>query len=214
MRSNNDPKGLTFIEAARRAQIVDAAVALIAELGYPQVSIAKIAERINVAKSVVLYHFKTKDALIAAIVEDVMTTAAVTMAPLLTAESTAAGKLSAYIRANVAVLHEHRLRSVAMFEIVGAYRSADGRRFDQVAAESVQAEPPEGELALLDPLAIFDAGVRSGEFRPLPSVFMRNALRAALDGAVSELARDLDYDVLGYGEELVTIFHLATRRTT
>lgn len=185
---------------------------MIAELGYPQTSIAKIAERIGVAKSVVLYHFKTKDALIAAIVEDVMTSAATTMAPLLVAESTASGKLAAYIRANVAVLDAHRVRSVAMFEIVAGYRSADGRRFGQVAADVVQAEPPQGELALLDPLAIFELGVHTGEFRSLSPIFMRNALRAALDGTVSEVARNLDYDVVGYGEELVTVFDLATRR--
>ena len=40
---------------------------------------------------------------------------------------------------------------------------------------------------------------------------MKNALRAALDGAVWELVRDPDYDVIGYGEELVRVFDLATR---
>jgi hypothetical protein len=40
---------------------------------------------------------------------------------------------------------------------------------------------------------------------------MKNALRAALDGAVWEAARDPDYDVVAYGEELVTVFELATR---
>ena len=40
---------------------------------------------------------------------------------------------------------------------------------------------------------------------------MKNALRATLDGAVWEIARDPDYDVLGYGEELITMFALATK---
>jgi hypothetical protein len=37
------------------------------------------------------------------------------------------------------------------------------------------------------------------------------ALRGALNGAVLEIARDPEYDVLGYGEELVTVFDLAAR---
>ena len=45
----------------------------------------------------------------------------------------------------------------------------------------------------------------------LAAVFMKNALRAALDGAVWEVARDPVYDVAGYGEELVTVFELATK---
>ena len=137
--------------------------------------------------------------------------AALLIAPAVAAEGTAADKLSAYIRANAAFIAGHRTAAIAMLEIVTSYRSEDGLRLDQAAAKSVQENPQIGDLALLDPLTILTDGVRSGEFRTLSAVFVKNALRAALDGAVWEIARDPDYDVLGYGEQLVTVFELATR---
>lgn len=43
---------------------------MIAELGYAQASIRRIADRVGVAMSVVPYHVKSKDELIAAVVEE------------------------------------------------------------------------------------------------------------------------------------------------
>ena len=55
MRSENgksgQPKDRTFIETARRAQIVAAAIDTIAELGYGQASLARIAERAGRARA-------------------------------------------------------------------------------------------------------------------------------------------------------------------
>ena len=50
----------TFTEQARRRQIVEGALEVIAEQGYPQASLARIAEHIGIAKSAVLYHFTNK----------------------------------------------------------------------------------------------------------------------------------------------------------
>ena len=82
MRSND---GLTFTEQARREQIVAGAVEVIATSGYPQASVAKIADHVGIAKSVVLYHFKTKSDIIEAAVMAVFTRAAV-IAPAVAAE--------------------------------------------------------------------------------------------------------------------------------
>ncbi|MCX5044903.1 TetR/AcrR family transcriptional regulator [Aldersonia sp. NBC_00410] len=205
MRSDSS----TFTEHARRAQIVAGAMRVIAEGGYAQASVARIADHIGVAKSVVLYHFKTKNDIIEAVVGAVFGTAAAQMAPAIAAATSPADRLAAYIRSNVAFINQNPVAATAMLEIVTGFRTADGLRLDQAATA---APPPEAvELVALDPESIFADGVRSGQFRPMSPVFMKNALRAALDGAVWELARDPGYDVLGYGEELVTTFDLATR---
>lgn len=201
----------TFTERARRAQIVAAATQVIAEAGYAQASVAKIAENIGVAKSIVLYHFKTKNDIIEAVVIAVFSAAAAQMAPAIAAAASPGDRLAAYIRSNVAFIEQNPIAATAMVEILTGYRSPKGLRLDQAAAS---APPSDAGSTALDPEPIFVDGLSGGQFRELSPRFMKNALRAALDGAVWELARDPDYDVIGYGEELVTAFDLATRGTS
>lgn len=193
---------LTFTERARRAQIVAGAIEVLAGAGYPQTSLAKIAEHVGVAKSAVLYHFTSKTEVIESVMLEVFTRAATIIVPAVHAESTALARLTAYIRANIEFVASNRVAAIALLEIITGYRNQDGLRFDQAAAG---AAPP-AEFAAMDPEAIFTDGVATGEFESVSPRFMKNALRAALDGAVWELGRDPDYDATGYGEQLVDMF--------
>lgn len=193
---------LTFTERARRAQIVAGAIEVLAGAGYPQTSLAKIAEHVGVAKSAVLYHFTSKTEVIESVMLEVFTRAATFIVPAVHAETTALARLTGYIRANIEFVVSNRVAAIALLEIITGYRSQDGLRFDQAAAG---ATPP-AEFAAMDPEAIFTDGVATGEFQSVSPRFMKNALRAALDGAVWELGRDPDYDAIGYGEQLVDMF--------
>jgi TetR/AcrR family transcriptional regulator, fatty acid metabolism regulator protein len=84
------------------------------------------------------------------------------MAPAVQTEHSAAGKLRAYIRANCLFLDAHRTESVAMFEILTSFRTADGLRLDEAIARSVAVKFPPSEMALLDPRHIVEEGVRTG----------------------------------------------------
>jgi AcrR family transcriptional regulator len=200
-------KERTFADGARRAQIVGCAIEVVAELGYGQASVRKIAQRVGVAMSVVLYHFATKDELIEAVVAEVYRSVIATIRPAVAAEPTAAGQLRAYIRAHLAFVAAHRGQHVALADIWANHRSASGARQDDLG---IDAEIAAG-LAALDLAAIFRRGQRNGEFRAFPPPSMATALRGALGGVVAEVLRDPDFDVEGYGEELVTAFDLATR---
>ncbi|MFD2415968.1 TetR/AcrR family transcriptional regulator [Amycolatopsis pigmentata] len=211
MRTNDEPGGQTFTERARRTQIVGCAIELVAEAGYPAASIGKIAERAGVAKSVVLYYFSTKEKLVHTLVMEIFLASVPVMVPAIAAEETASGKLRAYIRSNGEFIHTHRDHALAMLEIWTSYRSATGQRLDEEMAESTARQPPQGDLAALDPTTIFELGQRTGEFRAFPVHHMTTALRQAIDGAVLQSSRDAGFDVPGYCEELVTIFDLATK---
>jgi len=50
----------TFIEEARRAQILDAALQLFSQRGYNETSLSDIAAAVGVSKGVISYHFKGK----------------------------------------------------------------------------------------------------------------------------------------------------------
>jgi TetR/AcrR family fatty acid metabolism transcriptional regulator len=201
MRSNVEE---TFTERARRGQIVECAIELIAERGYGNASIAKIAEKAGIAKSVVLYHFATKDELVGVVVTQMSLAAASAMVPAVEAEATAAGKLRTYIRVSGEYIESHRSYALALLDIGTSFRS---RRLDAAPHGT-----SEGGLAPPDPEAIFELGQRNREFRSFDPATMAVALRQAIDGAVLLVSRDPDFNIARYCEELVTLFDRATRR--
>ncbi|WP_223839339.1 TetR/AcrR family transcriptional regulator [Nocardiopsis deserti] len=56
----------TLTEQARRAQLIDVTVRIIAEHGNAGTSLARVAEAAGITKAAVLYHFRSKDALVRA----------------------------------------------------------------------------------------------------------------------------------------------------
>src|SRR5579885_339661 len=98
MRSNNETSGQDYhssIEEARRAQIIAFAIETIAELGYAQASLARIAERAKVSKSVILYHFTSKDRLMEQIVTDTYKEALCFILPRIPMQANASEQLRA-----------------------------------------------------------------------------------------------------------------------
>jgi TetR/AcrR family transcriptional regulator, fatty acid metabolism regulator protein len=201
--TNGQKAGRTFIETARRAQIVAAAIDTIAELGYGQASLARIAETAGTSKGVIIYHFGSKDDLIREIVAELSAKGRAYLGPRLEAEPTGAGMLRAYIESNMAFIRENRNHVLAIVEIVFSGRGADGRPLYDPAIRL------EGAEALRQLLAHFQG---TGEFRADfdPDVIAM-AIRAALDAVPLRLARDPDLDIGRYGRELADLFGAAVR---
>ncbi len=206
MRSENftsSSRDRTFIETARRAQIIAAAIDTIAELGYGQASLARIAGRAGTSKGVICYHFAGKDELVRELVADVVAKGQAYMRPVVSVETTGAGWLRSSIEANVAFMREHPNEMIAVAEIARNARDADGNRsFD---SSFVQA----GVTALARMLA---HSQETGEFRAdFDPAVMAAAIRAAIDAIPARLARDPGLDLDHYGRELANLFDVATR---
>ncbi len=195
---------MTFTEAARRAQIVTAAIDTIAELGYGQASLARIAKRAGASKGVISYHFAGKDDLIREVIAEVLGRAEAYMLPRILAESSGAGMLRAYIESNLAYMREYRNHLVAFLEIFLNARTDDGSPLLEEKSLDYLV------TSLEQLLAHFQA---AGDFRPdfNPHV-MALAIRGAIDQVPPRLARYPDFDVDGYARELTALFGLATRR--
>ena len=207
MRSENSPIGQestrTFTETARRAQIVAAAIDTIAELGYGQASLARIAETAGTSKGVIIYHFGGKDELMRELVAEVVARGVAYMEPQIDAEPTGAGKLRAYIESNLAFMRENRNHMVAIFEIALNARAADGSRLYDVSVQDA------GVAALEQLLAYFQG---TGEFRAgFDPHVMAMAIRAAINAVPAQLARDPALDVAHHAREIADMFHIATR---
>ena len=193
----------TFTETARRAQIVAAAIDTIAELGYGQASLARIAETAGTSKGVIIYHFGGKDELMRELVAEVVARGVAYMEPQIDAEPTGAGKLRAYIESNLAFMGENRNHMVAIFEIALNARAADGSRLYDVSVQDA------GVAALEQLLAYFQG---TGEFRAgFDPHVMAMAIRAAINAVPAQLARDPALDVAHHAREIADMFHIATR---
>ena len=191
----------TFIETARRAQIVASAIDTIAESGYAQASFARIAERAGISRGLISYHFAGKDDLIKQVVHDVVEQGVAYMRPRIIAESTGPAMLRAYIASNLAFMREHREDMIAILEIT---RSADGRRIFQDDPHVIDAV-----RALEHLLSGFQA---AGQLRPgFDPHLIAIAIRAAIDAVPSRLALDPEFDIDNYASEIATVFDLATR---
>jgi AcrR family transcriptional regulator len=195
--------GRTFIETARRAQIMAAAIDTIAEVGYGQASLARIAETAGTSKGVILYHFGGKDELIRELVGELSAKGRAYLGPRLEAEPTGVGMLRTYIESNLAFIRENRNHVLATVEIALNGRSADGSPLYDMSIREA------GAAALRELLAHFQG---TGEFRAdFDPLVMALAIRATLDAVPARLARDPDLDLGHYGRELADLFQTATQ---
>ncbi len=193
----------SFIERARRAQIVGCAIDAIAELGYAQASLARIAERAGISKGVIGYHFAGKDELLAEVVSEVLSRAEAYMRPRIEGQSTGRESLRAYIESNLGFMSEYRSHVIAIAEIARNARRADGGlSFDPAMLEGAAAWMAQ----------LLARHQETGEFRAgFDPMVMAGAIRAAIDAVPRALARDPSLDVEHHARELATLFDLATR---
>ena len=204
MRTKASDGGRTFTELARRAQIAQCAVEAIAELGYADASMAEIARRVGVAKSVVSYHFSDKAELMGEVLRTALATYAKFMEPRMAGATSASGKLRAYLTGTAEYVAKHRSLHVAVIEIAFNATSADGRPL--VATMPLQAPEPSVE-------DILRQGQRHGEFRDFDVAVVAGVVRSAVTHDMVMRQRDDPGTDLGaYAEELVHLFDLGIRR--
>ncbi|WP_190146267.1 TetR/AcrR family transcriptional regulator [Streptomyces glebosus] len=198
--------GPSFTETGRRAQIVAAAIEVIAEAGYHRASFAKIAERAGLSSTgMISYHFDGRDDLMREVVTDVMRLAEGYLRPRIEAHESYAARLRASIEGNLDLFAEYPNHLAAIVEILANLRGGDP-----------------GMVAFLDTteanLAVqveqLRTAQRTGEFRDFDPWVMMRAIRAAIDDVVRRATHDPGLDVRAAGRELADLFDRATRSTS
>ena len=183
----------------RREQIITAAVAVIADVGYARASFARIAERAGLSSTrFISYHFAGKGELMAAVVRDVVASIAEEVGSRLAGESTASGMLRTYIEAVVSFIDANRAEMIALTEIMLGGGFDDGIAADRSATADLES--------------ILTFGQSSGEFRDFDPWVMATTVQRSVDGLPFALQADPAIDCASYAGELVTIFELATMR--
>lgn len=192
----------SFIETARRAQIIECAIDAIAELGFAQASLAQIAKRAGVSTGVTLYYFAGKDELIRAVVAHVYATGEALISPRVNGQASPRAALLAFIEASVDFIAAKPNHTRAVMNIIRAGRAdANGSVFDPVVDEPRQAGFR----------GIFELGQQNGEFRAFSIDVMVATVVEALDAIPPQLASNPSLDLPAYARELVELFDRATR---
>ena len=194
----------TFIEQARRDQIVRAAIETIADVGYAKASFARIAERAGISPGLISYHFRSKDQLLGQVVADVEAAMERAIVDATEGAQTYMSALRGMIETQIRYFGAHTNEIVALGEIFSQARGEPG--VGQAAGARRQ-----GTLDELE--GMFREGQQEGEFRDFAPRPMAVALLAALEAIPSELLSTPDPDVEALADELATLFEQATRRT-
>ncbi|MEJ2866192.1 TetR/AcrR family transcriptional regulator [Actinomycetospora sp. OC33-EN08] len=178
---------MTFTEEARRRQLVDVTVGLLAEHGYGRCSLARIAEAAGITKGAVIYHFRTKDAVVRAAYEHVLGELVGAVGAAVDTAPTPGAAVDAYVATMLGHLgaHPDHARVLADSLDAAVVRDRDDRpaRWRPLAALISTAQ---------------DAGqYRSGDPRVLAVV-----LGGAIDGLVAERLADPSFDLDAAAEVL------------
>ncbi|GAB2662005.1 TetR family transcriptional regulator [Saccharopolyspora gloriosae] len=194
----------SITSTARREQIVRAAIDTIAEVGYARASFARITERAGLSSPrMISYHFAGKDDLIRQIAHDVFDAGARYIHERTERESTATGRLRAYLQANLRFLRDHPRDLVALAEIGPHLRTGAGEPHTSSSTQEFSVRSLEEMLA---------NGVSSGEFREFDPRAMAVLIRSAVDAAAQRLRDDPGFDFDGYTREVVDAFTRATEQ--
>ncbi|MFH8985688.1 TetR/AcrR family transcriptional regulator [Streptomyces varsoviensis] len=193
----------TFTETGRRAQIVAAAIDVIAETGYHQASFAKIAERAGLSSTgMISYHFDGRDDLMREVVAEVMRVAEAYVRPRIEAHESAPARLRASIESNLDLLAEYPNHLPAIVEVLTNLRGGD-------PGMDSFLDKTEADLALQ--VERIREAQRAGEFCDFDPWVMVRAIRAAVDDVVRRATLEPDFDARRAGRELADLFDRATR---
>ncbi|MCP2336242.1 TetR/AcrR family transcriptional regulator [Actinomadura rupiterrae] len=134
--------------------LLDAARALVAEEGIEALSLAALARRVGLSRPSLYEYFRSKDDLVAAIVEEELPRWAALVEQALTGPPDLVGKVEAYVRAQLEVMTDGR--HAAAVQLV-----------EHALAEPARERIREGHAQLLRPLvdALKDAGLPDPELR-------------------------------------------------
>ncbi|MFE1591679.1 TetR/AcrR family transcriptional regulator [Nocardia sp. NPDC058705] len=208
MRPENNPDGQqrSFIEEARRRQIIASTVEVISEVGYANASLARIAEHAGISKGVISYHFDGKDELMSQVVIQLIVSGAEYMGPIVDAAIADGHRacLHAYLASNLQFIDDNRSYVAAVGDIVLNLRGPDGTlRFDT----------PDGDREMIAPLvSVLSEGQRTGEFGDFDPTVVARLIRDSIDGVAGRAVREPDFDMGRYRSHLIRMYDAVIRK--
>lgn len=198
-RVGTQAQGGSFIEAARRRQIVEAAVEVLAEVGYASTTFARIAKQAGISPALISYHFDGKADLLRHVAEHLDRVIDEALTAAIGEPESHRDALRRLIEAQVRYFADHTTQIVAL-----------GRLYTEASDAAVTDTLARGQTkAVADLQEMLAGGQDDGEFRPFPTRPVAVTLLAALSSVPEELLTHPDTDVDAYAVALADLFDAA-----
>lgn len=189
---------VTFIEQARRRQIVDTTIATLAAEGYRAATFGRIAERAGISPSLISYHFSTKSALMAQVVDDIIADMDAAITAEIGETPSPRAALRRLIESQVRYFAGHTAAVLALGHIGSSGEEAITRRLSEHRT-----------TALAEMEQLFAEGQHAGEMAGFATRPMAVTLMAALEAVPGEFFAAPDCDTTAYGLALADLFDAA-----
>jgi AcrR family transcriptional regulator len=191
-------RAATFTEQARRAQLIEVTIELVAQHGYARCSLQRIADAAGITKAAVIYHFASKAAVIRAAYDSVITGMIGHITERILAAETAEARVEAYLSAMIDYVARHPTHVRMITEAIA--------ESDDTGIED-RPESPSRHQPLAD---LIDAAKAEGAYRPdLDSTTLAIILGGAVDGLASSA---LTLDLPAATTQLLALLHHGARR--
>lgn len=174
-------------------QIIDAAIIVIAENGYHQSQVSKIAKQAGVADGTIYLYFKNKEDILISVFEEKMEMFADNLKVILEENTTSSKKLYKMIENHFNVLAEdHHLATVTQLEL----------RQSNLALRLRINEILKNYLVLLD--TILKEGIENGEFDPTIDIRLaRQMVFGTIDETTTTwVMNEYKYDLIALTEKV------------
>ncbi len=193
----------TFIQEARKQQIIDATIRTLSDIGYVKSSLAQIAKRASISTALISYHFADRQDLIEQSLQALIEQSATYILTKTYAADEPASQLAKFIEASIAYQATHPEENIALLEIIFNARTADDIPFYKL--------PDEGEDPLLKALSnILTKGMEQGEF----TITSVHVMAKVIQGAIGEymlIGGPLSREVEQYSAEVINIIWSAMK---
>jgi len=192
----------SFITEARRAQIVEAAIGTLDEIGYINASLSQIAKRAGISTALISYHFQDKHNLMDYTLMKLISDITSFVLERTQAAAASRDKLHAYITASIAYQGTRPAFNTALIEIVFHARTPENVPYYKLDDE--EEDPLVSELE-----KILREGQAQKEFREFNVTVMASAIRGAIDEYLFDGNLNRSVDLESYSVELVNLFDRA-----
>src|SRR5579863_1128234 len=163
------------VSAARKNQILDAAMVVFARSGFHEARMDDIVQESGLSKGTLYWYFKSKEEIITAISQRLFATDIELVEGLLTADGTVSERLQQLIRDRIQGLQEMSGMVTILFEFYAAALHQEGvRQFIKAYFQNFH------DLLV----ALIQQGIERGEFRPVNPLAAATALDAVFEGLI------------------------------